>query len=98
MSGIDPHSEAFLRGLIRRQLRLSVGCAVFFMAGLFGLPLLNYFLPELMARRVGGLTLSWLFLGLLFFPVVWFVSWFFIRRSLALEREEAASVQGRGES
>jgi uncharacterized membrane protein (DUF485 family) len=92
----DPHSEEFLRMLMRRQLRLSIGCALFFMVGLLGLPLLNYFAPGLMALRVGGFTLSWLLLGLLFFPVVWLVSWFFIRRSLQLEREEAASVQERG--
>ena len=98
MAKVDPHSEEFLRGLIRRQLRLSIGCAVFFMVGLLGLPLLNYLAPELMARRVVGFTLSWLLLGLLFFPVVWLVSWFFIRRSLQLERDEAAAVQGRGEA
>ena len=90
---LDLHSEEFLRVLMRRQLRLSIRCALFFLAGLLGLPLLNYFAPELMAARVGGFTVSWLLLGVLFFPVVWIVSWYFIRRSLALEREEAASVR-----
>ena len=95
-SPLDLHSEVFLRSLMRRQLRLSIASAAIFMAGLLGLPLLNYFFPELMARRVGGFTLSWLFLGVLFFPVVWVVAWVFIRRSLALEQEEIRSVRREG--
>lgn len=94
--GLDIHSEEFLRMLMRRQLRLSAGCALFFLVGLLGLPLANYLFPEFMARRVGGFTVSWLLLGLLFFPVVWAVSWFFIRRSLALEAEEVAAVRRGG--
>lgn len=87
------HSESFLRALMRRQLRLSVACAATFLIALFGLPLLNYFAPELMARRVAGFTLSWLVLGVLFFPFVWVISYIFIQRSMALERAEAAHVR-----
>jgi hypothetical protein len=46
-----------------------------------------------MAQRVGGFTLSWLILGVLFFPYVWLLSWIFIRRSLALETREAAAAK-----
>lgn len=92
--GLDIHGEKFLRELMRRQLRLSVGCAAVFLTVLLGLPLANYFLPELMARRVGGFTLSWLVLGVLFFPLVWVLSWLFIRRSFSLEKEEVALVRG----
>ncbi len=84
------HSEAFLAQLMRRQLRLSVGCALSFAIVLLALPGLNYFVPDLMATRVGGFTLTWLILGILFFPFVWVISWVFIRRSLAMEAEEAA--------
>lgn len=83
------HSEAFLQQLMRRQLRLSISCALTFGGVLFALPLLNYFAPELMATRVGGFTLTWLILGILFFPFVWIISFTFIRRSLAMERQEA---------
>lgn len=90
----DPvHSEAFLSTLMRRQLQLSIACAAAFMVVLLGLPLANYFLPELMATRVSGYTLSWLFLGILFFPAVWVISFVFIRRSIRMEREEVESVQ-----
>lgn len=82
------HSEEFLRGLMKRQLRLSVSCAAAFLLLLLGLPLLNYFAPELMARRVGGFTLSWLVLGVLVFPYVWIIAKWFINRSIALETAE----------
>jgi len=61
---------------------------------LLALPLLNYFQPELMATRVAGFTLTWLILGVLFFPFVWVIAWIFIQRSLALESAEAAESKG----
>ena len=87
------HSESFLRSLMRRQLRLSIACAATFLVALLGLPLLNYFQPALMATRVAGFTLSWLILGVLFFPFVWTISYVFIKRSLRLEDEEANQVR-----
>ncbi|MDI1318840.1 MAG: DUF485 domain-containing protein [bacterium] len=86
------HSEEFLRLLMRRQLKLSVACAAAFMVGLIGLPLLNYYAPALMATRVAGFTLSWLLLGVMCFPLVWTVSYFFIRRSIWLEEDEVRMV------
>lgn len=88
------HSETFLRSLMRRQLQLSVACAAAFLVLLIGMPLLNYFAPALMATRVGGFTLSWLVLGVLFFPFVWIISYIFIRRSIALEDAEVALAKG----
>jgi uncharacterized membrane protein (DUF485 family) len=86
------HSEAFLGSLMRRQLRLSIGCAAAFLVALLGLPLANYLAPDIMARRVGGFTLTWLILGVLFFPYVWLISGYFIKRSLKLEADEAREV------
>ena len=87
------HSEEFLRLLMRRQLKLSVACAAAFLVGLIGLPLLNYYAPALMATRVAGFTLSWLLLGVLCFPLVWAISYYFIRRSIWLEQDEVAQVR-----
>jgi uncharacterized membrane protein (DUF485 family) len=86
---VDMHSEEFLHRLMRRQLRLSIACAATFVIVLLGLPLANYFLPELMSRRVAGFTLTWLILGVLFFPFVWAIAYYFIKRSIALEEEES---------
>ena len=87
------HSEEFLRLLMRRQLKLSVACAAAFLVGLIGLPLLNYLAPALMATRVAGFTLSWLLLGVMCFPLVWTVSYYFIRRSIWLEEDEVRAVR-----
>ena len=92
------HSESFLRSLMRRQLGLSVACAATFLLALLGLPLLNYFAPALMASRIAGFTLTWLILGVLFFPFVWIISFVFIKRSIALEEEEVAQVKSGKES
>lgn len=82
------HSEKFLQELMKRQLKLSISCACAFLVLLFGLPLLNFFAPEIMAQRVGGFTLTWLILGVLFFPYVWIIARVFITRSMSLEQEE----------
>ena len=87
------HSDAFLRDLMRRQLRLSLACLAAFLIVLLGLPLLNHAAPEVMSLRVFGFTLSWLILGVCFFPAVWVIAWVFIRRSIALEEQEAAAAR-----
>jgi uncharacterized membrane protein (DUF485 family) len=87
------HSDGFLARLMRDQLKLSIACAVFFVTALVALPLLNYYQPEFMAQRIAGFTLSWLILGVLFFPFVWIISFIFIKRSIALEEAEAAAAQ-----
>ncbi len=92
---VHTHSESFLRSLMRRQLKLSITCALSFLIALLGLPLLNYFMPDTMSGRVGGFTLSWLILGILFFPLVWGIAWVFIRRSIALEELEVDEVNAR---
>lgn len=89
---MDIHSEAFLHSLMRRQLKLSITCAATFLVALLGLPLLNYFFPEMMARRMFGFTLTWFLLGVAFFPLVWIISWVFIKRSMALEEAEVREV------
>ena len=93
---LDVHSEAFLHSLMRKQLKLSIACALAFLVVLLGLPLANYFAPELMAKRVFGFTLTWFLLGIGFFPAVWVISFYFIRRSIALEEEEVREVSREG--
>jgi uncharacterized membrane protein (DUF485 family) len=88
----DIHSESFLHSLMRRQLKLSIACGGTFLVALLGMPLLNYFFPDAMATRVLGFTLTWLVLGVLFFPFVWIIAWVFIRRSISLEEAEVNEV------
>jgi uncharacterized membrane protein (DUF485 family) len=75
-----------------RQLKLSLACGAVFLIALLGLPLANYAFPEFMAQRIFGFTLSWLILGVLFFPLVWIIAAVFIRRSIALESAEVAEA------
>ena len=86
------HSDDFLHSLMRKQLQLSILSATAFVVVLLGLPLANYFFPELMATRVFGFTLTWFLLGIGFFPAVWCISFYFIKRSIALEQEEVREV------
>ena len=86
------HSEEFLRGLMKRQLKLSITCANAFLLLLLGLPVMNYLAPAFMAQRVGGFTLTWLVLGVLFFPYVWIIAKWFIVRSIALENTEVETA------
>ncbi len=88
----DMHSEEFLHSLMRKQLKLSITCALSFLIVVLGLPLANYFAPELMAKRIFGFTLTWFFLGIGFFPAVWCISFYFIKRSIKLEEEEVSEV------
>jgi uncharacterized membrane protein (DUF485 family) len=78
---------------MRRQLKLSIACSATFLVALLGLPLANYFFPEVMATRVFGFTLTWFILGVAFFPFVWVISYVFIRRSIALEDAEVSEVE-----
>jgi len=86
----DIHSEEFLHALMRKQLKLSITCALSFLVVVLGLPLANYYCPELMATRIFGFTLTWFLLGIGFFPAVWCISFYFIKRSIKLENEEVA--------
>jgi uncharacterized membrane protein (DUF485 family) len=95
---IDMHSEQFLHSLMRKQLKLSIACALAFLVVLLGLPLANYFAPELMAKRIFGFTLTWFVLGIGFFPAVWCIAFYFIKRSIALENEEVAEVKPEDQS
>ncbi len=76
--------------LMRRQAALSRNVAAVFLIILFGLPMINKAFPEAANRQVFGFTATWLFLGILFYPITWFLSWYFIKES---DRIEADSGQ-----
>jgi uncharacterized membrane protein (DUF485 family) len=76
---------ALVRTIMRRQAALGLRVAAVFVLILIGLPLLNLYLPDLMATHVGGFTLTWLLLAVLFYPVTWLLSWWFVRGSDGIE-------------
>ena len=87
--GDDAGRAALARDLMRRQSRLGLRIAAVFVLILVGLPLLNLYVPDVMATPVGGFSLTWLLLAVLFYPVTWLLSWIFVRGS---DRIEAALV------
>ena len=73
--------------VMRRQAALSMRVAFVFVILIFGLPLVNYFAPDLANREVMGFTATWLLIGILFFPITWLLSAYFIQTSDQIETE-----------
>jgi len=92
MSKMDLHSEEFLKTIMRRQLRLSMGIASVFVLIIVAVPLLNKFAPDAMNAPFMGFTLSWFLLGFAIFPVLIVLAILFVRRSNAFEDEAVGMV------
>lgn len=90
----DPAVQtALIRTVMGRQAALSLRVAAVFLVLIFGLPIINWLLPDLARMRVGGFTLSWLFLGVLFYPLTWLLSGYFVRASDRIESELVAEYK-----
>lgn len=90
-----PHySDAELAGkLMRRQAALSLRVAAVFLFLIVAVPLANQFAPAWSQQPVLGFPLSWFLLGILFYPITWALSTYFVRASEKLEAEEAAMLR-----
>ncbi len=92
-SQLSPDEQARLaRYMMRRQGALSVRVAAVFVVLLLGLPLANLYSPGLASMSVLGFPLTWLFLGILFYPITVLLSIYFVRHSDRIEAETAQSV------
>lgn len=81
---------------MRQQAALGLRVASVFATLLIGLPLVNQFLPEVAATKIGGFTLTWFILGIGFYPITWALSFYFVRESDRLE-ERATLEAAMGE-
>jgi uncharacterized membrane protein (DUF485 family) len=81
--------EALLSKVMRSQAQLSLKVAAVFLGLIFALPLINKFLPEVASTNIGGFTLTWLILAVLFYPITWVLSKWFINASNKIESELA---------
>jgi hypothetical protein len=80
--------EVYVRSLVRAQLRLA-GYVVLILAASVGLlPVLFRILPVARVHLV-GIPLPWLLLGVLVYPWLLTLAWWYVRRA---ERNEAAFV------
>jgi uncharacterized membrane protein (DUF485 family) len=77
---------------MRRQALLSLQVAAVFLLLVFGLPLLTQYAPAWTQQPVAGFPLSWFLLGILFYPITWALSTYFVKASERLEAEQAALV------
>jgi uncharacterized membrane protein (DUF485 family) len=85
--------DALLQLIMRRQARLSLGIAAIFLVLVLGLPLVNQYLPALAQQPIAGFSATWLLLGLLFYPITWLLSGYFVRASEEVEQEITREVK-----
>jgi hypothetical protein len=75
----------YMGSLLREQLRLAIGVLVLLALSIGVLPLLFHLAPGLSDVRLLGLPLGWLLLGVLVYPAMLLLGWFYVRRA---ERNE----------
>ena len=76
--------------VMRRQGALSLRVAAVFVILLLGLPLVNALAPQLVAATILGFPATWLFLGVLFYPITVLLSVYFVRHSDRIEAETSS--------
>ncbi len=79
--------DALLRRVMQKQAALSIRIACIFIVLLIALPLINLYASDLAATNVAGFTLTWLILGVLFYPLTWILSGYFVKQSDAIEKD-----------
>jgi hypothetical protein len=89
---IDEQSQlgqVYIRTLMRSQLRLGLSVVVTIAVLLGAVPALFAFVPYMRAVHVLGVGLPWLILGVLVYPVVLLIGWYYVRRA---ERSEQTFI------
>lgn len=81
--------------LVRAQLRLALVTMAPLLALAVGLPLAFHLAPGLADVRVAGVPLAWLVLGVLIYPLLFGLGWFFVLRAERHESEFAELVERR---
>ena len=81
-----------MRSLLREQLFLALRVLAALAVTVGMLPLLFHLFPSLGDERVGQMPLAWLLLGVLTYPWLVLLGWFYFRRSEGHERDFADLV------
>lgn len=92
--------EVYMAALLRSQLRPGLALLALVVLGLGGLPLLFILLPEVAAHRAGPVTVAWVIVGALVFPVLLAAAWWAVHTAERVERdftEMLVSRRARGE-
>ncbi len=78
---------AYMRSLVRSQLRLALGCSAVLVLTVGLLPVLFATIPWLRHTRVLGIPLPWLLLGVLTYPVLVAIALRYVRQAERNERD-----------
>jgi hypothetical protein len=82
-----PIGEAYMRSLLRTQLRLGLAALATVLVPLALLPALFALYPPIAELAVGPIPLPWLLLGILVYPMLVLVAWRYVRQVERNERE-----------
>ncbi len=83
----------YMGSLLREQLRLALRVIATLFATVGSLPLLFHLAPGLSRVHILGVPLAWLLLGVLVYPLLFFLGWRYIRRAEDNERDFTDLVQ-----
>ena len=84
--------EVFMRSLLREQLMLAIRVLIALALTVGLLPVAFHLFPSLGGVRWGPVPIAWLLLGVLTYPWLVVLGWFYVRRSEANERDFADLV------
>jgi hypothetical protein len=85
--------EVFMRSLLREQRRLAVVVLAVLGVTLGALPVLFHLAPSLAGHEIGHVPLAWLLLGVLAYPWLLVLGWWYLRRAEANERDFSALLR-----
>ncbi len=94
---LNEEKRLLVQRLMKRQANLSLRVGAVFLVMLLGIPLFNLYQPNIANMNVSGFSISWLFLGVFFFPITWFLSAYFIKESDKIEAS-TATESAKGDS
>jgi uncharacterized membrane protein (DUF485 family) len=80
-------AEQLMHRVMQRQGRLSLRVAAVFLVLLLAIPLVNFYAPKIVQIDVFGFTLAWLILAVLFYPLTWVLSSYFVKQSDLIEAQ-----------
>jgi uncharacterized membrane protein (DUF485 family) len=88
------YGTIFLNELIKRQRALSMSVAFIFLILIFSFPLLSFLGPELVSMQIFGMPANWLLLGVMIYPLVWLLAFFFVNTADKYEDDFTDLVNG----